>query len=57
MTFQFPLTFCEDDLHTIVQMGFGQTANWKTPIQSPSFNGNKAEKSHIIDMFIEHHFH
>ncbi|CAJ1949589.1 unnamed protein product [Sphenostylis stenocarpa] len=37
---QFPLTFCEDDLHTIVQMGFGQTANWKTPIQSPSFNGS-----------------
>ncbi|XP_027907658.1 transcription factor bHLH62-like [Vigna unguiculata] len=37
---QFPLTFCEEDLHTIVQMGFGQTANWKTPIQSPSFNGS-----------------
>ncbi|BAT97041.1 hypothetical protein LR48_Vigan11g143100 [Vigna angularis] len=37
---QFPLTFCEEDLHTIVQMGFGQTTNWKTPIQSPSFNGS-----------------
>ncbi|XP_020234271.1 transcription factor bHLH62-like [Cajanus cajan] len=37
---QFPLTFCEDDLHTIVQMGFGQTANRKTSIQSPSFNGS-----------------
>jgi len=54
MVFQFPLTFCEEDLHTIVQMGFGQTANWKTPIQSPSFNGNIAEKSDIIDMLIEY---
>ncbi|KHN10946.1 Transcription factor bHLH62 [Glycine soja] len=37
--FQYPITFSEDDLHTIVQMGFGQTANRKTPIQSQSFNG------------------
>ncbi|KAG4938650.1 hypothetical protein AAZX31_16G080500 [Glycine max] len=37
---QFPLAFLEDDLHTIVQMGFGQAANRKTPIQSPSFNGS-----------------
>ncbi|KAK7304552.1 hypothetical protein VNO77_42433 [Canavalia gladiata] len=37
---QYALTFCEEDLHTIVQMGFGQTANKKTPIQSPSFNGS-----------------
>ncbi|XP_061354688.1 transcription factor bHLH62-like [Gastrolobium bilobum] len=37
---QYPLTFCEDDLHTIVQMGFGQTTNRKTPSQSPSFNGS-----------------
>ncbi|KAJ1427906.1 Myc-type, basic helix-loop-helix [Sesbania bispinosa] len=37
---QYPLTFCEDDLHTIVQMGFGQTTNRKTPTQSPSFNGS-----------------
>ncbi|XP_027335640.1 transcription factor bHLH62-like [Abrus precatorius] len=37
---QYALTFCEDDLNTIVQMGFGQTANRKTPIQSSSFNGS-----------------
>ncbi|KAL3027837.1 hypothetical protein AAZX31_03G078900 [Glycine max] len=37
---QFPLAFLEDDLHTIVQMGFGQAANRKTPIQSSSFNGS-----------------
>ncbi|KAL2319321.1 hypothetical protein Fmac_028290 [Flemingia macrophylla] len=37
---QFPLAFSEDDLNTIVQMGFGQTVNRKTPIQSPSFNGS-----------------
>ncbi|ESW12684.1 hypothetical protein PHAVU_008G133600 [Phaseolus vulgaris] len=37
---QYPITFSEDDLHTIVQMGFGQTANRKTPIQSQSFNGS-----------------
>ncbi|RDY04975.1 Transcription factor bHLH62, partial [Mucuna pruriens] len=38
---QYPITFSEDDLHTIVQMGFGQTANRKTPIQPPqSFNGS-----------------
>ncbi|XP_057437139.1 transcription factor bHLH62-like [Lotus japonicus] len=37
---QFPLTFSEDDLHTIVQMGFGQTANRKTPIRFQSINGS-----------------
>ncbi|KAK7293182.1 hypothetical protein RJT34_16044 [Clitoria ternatea] len=37
---QYPITFSEDDLHTIVQMGFGQNANRKTPIQSQSFNGS-----------------
>lgn len=37
---QFPLTFCEEDLHTIVQMGFGQTGNRRTPIQPPSFDGS-----------------
>ncbi|CAJ1921358.1 unnamed protein product [Sphenostylis stenocarpa] len=37
---QYPITFSEEDLHTIVQMGFGQTANRKTPIQSQSFNGS-----------------
>ncbi|KAF7825859.1 transcription factor bHLH62-like [Senna tora] len=37
---QYPMSFCEDDLHTIVQMGFGQTENRKTPTQSPVFNGN-----------------
>ncbi|RZC00225.1 Transcription factor bHLH62 isoform C [Glycine soja] len=41
--FQYPITFSEDDLHTIVQMGFGQTANRKTPIQSQSFNGSNQE--------------
>ncbi|TKY68694.1 Transcription factor bHLH62 [Spatholobus suberectus] len=54
---QYPLTFCEDDLHTIVQMGFGQTPNRETPMQSPSFNGNKAEKSRIIDTLMKYHFH
>ncbi|XP_061366708.1 transcription factor bHLH62-like [Gastrolobium bilobum] len=37
---QYPMTFSEDDLHTIVQMGFGQTSNGKRPIQSQSFNGS-----------------
>ncbi|MED6200531.1 hypothetical protein PIB30_086048 [Stylosanthes scabra] len=37
---QYPLTFSEDDLHTIVQMGFGQTSNRTTPIHSPSFDGS-----------------
>ncbi|KAG2404786.1 Transcription factor bHLH62 Basic helix-loop-helix protein [Vigna angularis] len=37
---QYPIAFSEGDLHTIVQMGFGQTANRKTPVQSQSFNGN-----------------
>lgn len=37
---QYPITFSEDDLHTIVQMGFGQTSNRKSPIQSQSFNGS-----------------
>ncbi|CAI8612499.1 unnamed protein product [Vicia faba] len=36
---QYPLTFSEDDLHTIVQMGFGQTDNRKTPIQFQNLNG------------------
>jgi hypothetical protein len=39
--FQYPLTFSEDDLHSIVQMGFGQTDNRKTPIQFQNLNGNK----------------
>ena len=39
--FQYPLTFSEDDLNTIVQMGFGQTDNRKTPIQFQNLNGNK----------------
>ncbi|KAK7339101.1 hypothetical protein VNO77_19744 [Canavalia gladiata] len=42
---QYPITFSEDDLHTIVQMGFGQTANRKTPIQSQSFNGSNQTPS------------
>ncbi|TKY66194.1 Transcription factor bHLH62 [Spatholobus suberectus] len=37
---QYPITFSEDDLHTIVQMGFGQTANRKIPRRSQSFNGS-----------------
>ncbi|QCE11438.1 phytochrome-interacting factor 3 [Vigna unguiculata] len=37
---QYPIAFSEDDLHTIVQMGFGQTANGKTAVQAQSFNGN-----------------
>jgi len=57
MIFQFPLAFLEDDLHTIVQMGFGQAANRKTPIQSSSFNGNKVEKSPIVDTLMKYHFH
>ncbi|KAI4354220.1 hypothetical protein L6164_003108 [Bauhinia variegata] len=36
---QYPIAFSEDDLNTIVQMGFGQTANRKSPTQSSSFNG------------------
>ncbi|XP_058758238.1 transcription factor bHLH62-like [Vicia villosa] len=36
---QYPLAFSEDDLHTIVQMGFGQTDNRKTPIQFQNLNG------------------
>ncbi|CAJ2670076.1 unnamed protein product [Trifolium pratense] len=36
---QYPLTFSEDDLHSIVQMGFGQTDNRKTPIQFQNLNG------------------
>ncbi|WJX76105.1 hypothetical protein P8452_59559 [Trifolium repens] len=38
-TSQYPLTFSEDDLHSIVQMGFGQTDNRKTPIQFQNLNG------------------
>lgn len=36
---QYALTFSEDDLNTIVQMGFGQTDNRKTPIQFQNLNG------------------
>ncbi|GAV70770.1 HLH domain-containing protein [Cephalotus follicularis] len=36
---QYP-TFSEDDLQTIVQMGFGQNPNPETPLQSPSFHGS-----------------
>jgi hypothetical protein len=36
---QYPLAFSEDDLHSIVQMGFGQTDNRKTPIQFQNLNG------------------
>ncbi|KAI4356329.1 hypothetical protein L6164_000359 [Bauhinia variegata] len=36
---QYPIPFSEDDLNTIVQMGFGQTANRKSPTQPQSFNG------------------
>ncbi|XP_058745407.1 transcription factor bHLH62-like [Vicia villosa] len=45
---QFPLTFSEEDLNTIVQMGFGQTSNRETPIHSPSFNdSNQATQMKI----------
>ncbi|KAE9592130.1 putative transcription factor bHLH family [Lupinus albus] len=37
--FQYPIEFSGDDLHTIVEMGFGQIANRKSP-QSQSFNGS-----------------
>ncbi|XP_054779901.1 transcription factor bHLH62-like [Prosopis cineraria] len=37
---QFPVAFCEDDLHTIVQMGFGQTGHGKSPSHSQNFNGS-----------------
>ncbi|XP_019461324.1 PREDICTED: transcription factor bHLH62-like [Lupinus angustifolius] len=37
--FQYPIAFSEDDLHTIVEMGFGQIPNRKSP-QSQSFNGS-----------------
>ncbi|XP_028765330.1 transcription factor bHLH62 [Neltuma alba] len=37
---QFPAAFCEDDLHTIVQMGFGQSGNGKSPSHSQDFNGS-----------------
>ncbi|KAG4936335.1 hypothetical protein JHK82_050542 [Glycine max] len=37
---QYAKPFSEDDLHTIIQMGFGQNANRITPIQSQSFNGS-----------------
>ncbi|CAL0328194.1 unnamed protein product [Lupinus luteus] len=36
---QCPIAFSEEDLQTIVQMGFGQTSNRKSP-QSQSFNGS-----------------
>jgi len=41
MIFNFQYPFSEDDLNTIVQMGFGQTDNRKTPIQFQNLNGNK----------------
>ncbi|KAF1897776.1 hypothetical protein Lal_00032536 [Lupinus albus] len=36
---QCPVAFSEEDLQTIVQMGFGQTSNRKSP-QSLNFNGS-----------------
>ncbi|XP_019433665.1 PREDICTED: transcription factor bHLH62-like [Lupinus angustifolius] len=36
---QYPVAFSEGDLNAIVQMGFGQTTNRKSP-QSQSFNGS-----------------
>lgn len=48
LNFQYPITFSEDDLHTIVQMGFGQTDNNKTPIQFQNLNGNKAKRKNIF---------
>ncbi|KAK4270169.1 hypothetical protein QN277_023248 [Acacia crassicarpa] len=37
---QFPVAFCEDDLHTIVQMGIGQIGAGKSPSHSQNFNGS-----------------
>ncbi|KAL5062944.1 hypothetical protein RYX36_024681 [Vicia faba] len=47
---QFPLTFSEEDLNTIVQMGFGQTSNRETPINSPSFNGSNQATQMKIEL-------
>ncbi|KAF7826697.1 transcription factor bHLH62-like [Senna tora] len=45
---QFRVTFCEDDLYTIVQQGFGQTASGKFPSQSHNLNGsNQVSHSHM----------
>lgn len=41
---QFPVAFSEDDLNTIVQMGFVQSGAGKSPSHSQNFNGNKGEK-------------
>ncbi|KAI5422976.1 hypothetical protein KIW84_046119, partial [Lathyrus oleraceus] len=47
---QFALTFSEEDLNTIVQMGFGQTSNRETPIHSPSFNGSNQATQMKIEL-------
>ncbi|KAF7814427.1 phosphatidylinositol 4-phosphate 5-kinase 1 [Senna tora] len=45
---EFPVTFCEDDLYTIDQKGFGQTASGKLPSQSHNLNGsNQVSHSHM----------
>ncbi|KAJ4728415.1 putative Transcription factor [Melia azedarach] len=43
---QYP-NFCEDDLQSIVQMGFGQNPNGETSIQSQSFHGPNQASSHM----------
>ncbi|XP_003626938.3 transcription factor bHLH62 isoform X2 [Medicago truncatula] len=47
---QYPLTFSEEDLNTVVQMGFGQTSNRNTPIHSPSFNGSNQSTQMKIEL-------
>ncbi|WJX91846.1 hypothetical protein P8452_73567 [Trifolium repens] len=47
---QYPLTFSEEDLNTIVQMGFGQTSNRTTPIHSPTFNGSNQATQMKIEL-------
>ncbi|KAJ4838885.1 hypothetical protein Tsubulata_023938 [Turnera subulata] len=42
---QYP-TFCEDDLQTIVQMGFGQNPNFEPTLQSRTPNGSH-QASHL----------
>ncbi|GKU85962.1 hypothetical protein SLEP1_g557 [Rubroshorea leprosula] len=39
-------TFCEGDLQTIVQMGFGQNSNPETPLQSQNLHGSN-QVSHM----------
>ncbi|PNY13447.1 transcription factor bHLH62-like protein [Trifolium pratense] len=46
----YPLTFSEEDLNTIVQMGFGQTSNRTTPIHSPTFNGSNQATQMKIEL-------